>query len=129
MLDVAVMNTYALFIDVHTEYMNDVNQKRRLFLKELVKELVMPHMAWCQKQPALKGHVKEATTKCGLIFSPMINLQVLVLCKNKTSVKFALLQKTAEMSSCCSKYQKPVCEDHSIAVMKEIIKLTQWDKR
>ena len=44
MLDAAVMNAYTLFIGVHPEYMNGVNDKRRLFLKELVKELVMPHM-------------------------------------------------------------------------------------
>ena len=32
----------------------------------------MPHMARRQKQLALKKHVQEAMTKCGLIFSPMI---------------------------------------------------------
>ena len=72
MLDVAVMNAYTLFKGVHPEYMNGVNHKRRLFLKELVKEFAIPHMTWHQKQPALKRHVKEASTKCGLVFSPMI---------------------------------------------------------
>ena len=54
MLDVAVLNAYTLFKGVHPEYMNGVNHKRRLLLKELVKELFMPHMTWRQKQPALK---------------------------------------------------------------------------
>ena len=33
--------------------------------------------------------------------------------------------KDRKVNSCCSKCQKPVCKDHSISVMKEIIKLTQ----
>ena len=45
MLDVVAMNAYTLFIVVHTEYMNGVNHKQRLFLKELLKELVKEHAA------------------------------------------------------------------------------------
>ena len=65
MLDVAVMNAYTLFIDVHTEYMNDVNQKRRLFLKELVKELVMLHMACVRNNRRLKGMSKRQRPSAG----------------------------------------------------------------
>ena len=112
MLDVAVINAYTLFIDLHTEYMNGVNQKRRLFLKVLVKELVMPHMAWRQKQPALKRYVKDAITECGLIFLPMIQLPSTCLLQKQKTCQICRTAKNCY----CSKRQKPMCKDHNISV-------------
>ena len=111
MLDVAVMYTYTLFKGVHPGYMNGVNHKRRLFLKELVKELVMPHMTWRQKQP-----VKEAMTKCGLVFSPMIQPQSACLLQKRKRCQVCPTAKDRKVSSCCSKCQKPVCKDHSSSI-------------
>ena len=116
MLDVAVMNAYTLFKGVHPEYMNGVNHKRRLFLKELVKELVMPHMTWRQKQPALKRHVKEAMTKCGLVFSPMIQPRSACLLQIRKRCQVCPTAKDRKVSSCCSKCQKPLCKDHSSSI-------------
>ena len=113
MLDVAVMIAYTLFKGVHPEYMNDVNHKRRLFLKEPIKELVMPHMTWRQKQTALKRHVKEAMTKCGLVFSPMIQPRIACLLQKRKRCRVCPTAKDRKVSSCCSKCRKPVCKDHS----------------
>ena len=107
------MNAYTLFKGVHPEYMNGVNHKRRLFLKELVKELVMPHMTWCQEQPALKRHVKEAMTKYGLVFSPMIQPRSACRLQKRKRCQVCPTAKDRKVSSCCSKCQKPVCKDHS----------------
>ena len=116
MLDVAVMNAYTLFIGVHIEYINGVNYKRCLFLKELVKELVVPHMTWRLQRPALRRHVKEAMTKCRLIFSPIIQPPNICLLQKQKRCQVCPTAKDRKMSSCCSKCQKPVCKDHSISV-------------
>ena len=119
MLDVAVMNAYTLFNGVHPEYMNGVIHKRRFFLKELVKKLVMPHTTWRQKQPALKRHVKEAMTKCWLVFSLMIQPRSACLLQKRKRCQVCLTAKDRKVSSCCSKCQKPVCKDHSSSITTE----------
>ena len=43
-LDVATLNAYTNFTAQHPDYMGGVTNARRLFIKELGKELIMPHM-------------------------------------------------------------------------------------
>ena len=43
-LDVASLNAYILFTAKHPKFHHGVSYKRRLFLRELVLELVLPHM-------------------------------------------------------------------------------------
>ena len=42
-LDVATLNAYSIFTAQHPDYMGGVTNVRRRFIKELGKELVMPH--------------------------------------------------------------------------------------
>ena len=44
MIDVAALNAYIVFTKKHPNYDTGTTHKRRLFLKDLAKELVMPHI-------------------------------------------------------------------------------------
>ncbi|KAL2095507.1 hypothetical protein ACEWY4_010226 [Coilia grayii] len=67
MLDVATLNAYTSFTTQHPGYMGGVNNARRLFIKELGKELVMPHMKRrMESTPTLQKHIFEAMGRCGL---------------------------------------------------------------
>ena len=67
MLDVATLNAYTYFTAQHPDYMGGVNHARRLFIKELSKELVMPHMKRrMEGMPKLQKHIVEAMERCGL---------------------------------------------------------------
>ncbi|XP_060905369.1 piggyBac transposable element-derived protein 1-like [Labrus mixtus] len=52
MLDVATLNAYTNFTAQHSDYMGGVNNARWLFIKELGKELVMPHGGHAQTPKA-----------------------------------------------------------------------------
>ena len=44
MLDIATLNAYTSFTSQHPGYMSGISNARRLFIKELGQELVIPHM-------------------------------------------------------------------------------------
>ena len=68
LLDVATLNVYTIFMPKNPNFMGGVNSTRRLFIKELVKELVMPHMQrrmeGCCNLPKV---ITEAMERCGVI--------------------------------------------------------------
>ncbi|KAE8289463.1 hypothetical protein D5F01_LYC11164 [Larimichthys crocea] len=67
MLDVATLNAYTSFTAQHPGYMGGVSNARRLFIKELGKELVMPHMKRrMEGTPKLQKHIIEAMGRCQL---------------------------------------------------------------
>ena len=59
--DVATLNAYTNFTAQHPDYMGGVTNARRLFIKELGKELIMPHMKRrMEGTPQLQTHITEA---------------------------------------------------------------------
>ena len=116
MLDVAVMNAYTLFKGVHPEYMKGVNHKRRLFLKELVKELVIPHMTWRQKQPRAHEARQRGNDKVWASFFTHDPTSKCSLLQKQKRCQVCPTAKDCKVSSCCSKCQKPVCKDHSSSI-------------
>lgn len=44
MLDVPTFNSYTNFTPQHPDYMDGASSAHQLFIKELGKELIMPHM-------------------------------------------------------------------------------------
>ncbi|KAM3624864.1 uncharacterized protein V6R79_002933 [Siganus canaliculatus] len=56
MLDVATLNAYTNFTAQHPDYTGGVNNARRLFIKELGKELVKPHMKRRMEGTAKHSH-------------------------------------------------------------------------
>ena len=54
-LDVATLNAYTNFTAQHPDYMGGVTNAQRLFIKELGKELVMPHKRRMEARPTPKS--------------------------------------------------------------------------
>ncbi|KAJ8403677.1 hypothetical protein AAFF_G00350030 [Aldrovandia affinis] len=66
-LGVAALNAYTIFTTQHPEYIGGVSHARRLFIKELGKELVMPYMKRrMEGSTHLHKHITEAMGRCGL---------------------------------------------------------------
>ncbi|XP_027880247.1 piggyBac transposable element-derived protein 4-like [Xiphophorus couchianus] len=67
MLDVATLNAYTNLGAQHPDHMGGASNARRLFIKELGKELVMPHMKRrMEGTPKLQKPIIEAIGRCGL---------------------------------------------------------------
>lgn len=67
MLDVGALNAFTIFPAQHPNYMSGVPNARRLFIKELAKELIMPHMnRRMETSLHLQRHVTEAMATCGV---------------------------------------------------------------
>ena len=63
-LDVATLNAYTNFTAQLPDYMGGVTNARRLFIKELGKELVMPHMKRrMEGTPHLQTHGTDGNGK------------------------------------------------------------------
>lgn len=68
LLDVAILNAYAISMAQSPNFMGCVNNTRRLFIKKLVKEFVIPHM-----QRHMEGHshlakvITGAMRRCGVM--------------------------------------------------------------
>src|SRR4029434_2004150 len=64
-LDVATLNAYTNFTAPHPDYMTNANA-RRLFIKELGKELFMHIKRRMEGMPHLQRHTAEAIGGCGI---------------------------------------------------------------
>ena len=69
MLDIAALNPFTIFKALQPNYMSGVTHVRRLFIKNLTKQLVMPFMIRRQATPSLQKPIKEAMKRCGLTFN------------------------------------------------------------
>ena len=66
-LDVAALNVYTNFTAQHPDDMGGVTNARRLFIKELGKELVKPHMKRrMEGMRHLQKHITETMGRCGI---------------------------------------------------------------
>ncbi|KAE8285601.1 hypothetical protein D5F01_LYC15266 [Larimichthys crocea] len=67
MVDVGALNAFTIFTSHHSDYMGGVPNARRLFIKELAKELIMPYMRRRMETSLhLQRHVTQAMEICGL---------------------------------------------------------------
>ncbi|XP_069823913.1 piggyBac transposable element-derived protein 4-like [Dendropsophus ebraccatus] len=68
MLDVAALNSFIIYTENHPEFHARRKDRRRLFLKDLCHELVMPHMIQRSDVKGLIKQTKEAMKRCGVQF-------------------------------------------------------------
>ncbi|CAJ1066750.1 piggyBac transposable element-derived protein 4-like [Xyrichtys novacula] len=118
MLDVATLNAYTSFTAQQPDYMGGVNNARRLFIKELSKELVMPHMKRrMESTPTLRKHAIEAMGRCGLkrlntaTTQQQDDIRQEVQSKRKRCT-ICPVSKDRKATSCCSQCTRPVCKEH-----------------
>ena len=65
-LDIAALNAYAAFRQVCPNYLSDHCLRRRRFITDLAKTLIMPYMMTRQIIPQLHKATKEAMMRCAL---------------------------------------------------------------
>ncbi|PSN48297.1 hypothetical protein C0J52_19244 [Blattella germanica] len=70
MMDIAAMNGEMVFSVQHPTYHGKRNDKRRLFPKDLVEELVKPQITVRSATPNLPKRTLDAMTRCGLELTP-----------------------------------------------------------
>lgn len=119
-LDVATLNAYTIFTAHHPDYMGGVTNARRLFLKELVKELVMPYMKRrLEGMPLLQSHIIEAMGRCGIEKQntrPQEDIRQEGQSKRKRC-RICPAAKDRKVSSWCSQCTRPVCKEHKHVVV------------
>ena len=114
LLDVAALNAYTIYRQVHPDQQSTGGSRRR-FLINLADSLILPHMKTKQKIPQLQKATKEAKMRCGLSFSntsPPEN----ILQKRK---RCSLCPHTNDrkVKKCYSRCSQPVCPEHSITTI------------
>lgn len=123
MLDVATLNAYTNFTAQHPYYMGGVNNARRLFIKDLGKELVMPHMKRrMEGSPKLQKHIIEAMGRCGLTKQSTATTQQQESTRQEGQRKrkrcvICPVSKDRKVSSWCSQCTSPVCKEHKHQVV------------
>lgn len=123
MLDIATLNAYTNFTAEHPGYMGGVTNARRLFIKELGKELVMPHMKRrMEDTPTLQKHIIEAMGRCGIekqntaTTQPQEDMRQEGPAKRKRCA-ICPSAKDRKASSWCSQCKRPVCKEHKRVVV------------
>ncbi|KAL7856775.1 hypothetical protein SRHO_G00156740 [Serrasalmus rhombeus] len=67
LIDIATLNAYTFFTAQHPEFKSGITNARRLFLKELSKDLVKPHMRnRLEGCPQLQTPIIKAMERCGV---------------------------------------------------------------
>jgi len=69
-IDIAGMNSYILWNSSHSEWERQKNCKRRLYLMELSKALMMPRMQTRSTVPTLRTSVRNVMERCGVRREP-----------------------------------------------------------
>jgi len=116
-VDVACLNAYILFTAKHPKFHHGVSYKRRLFLRELVLELVLPHMKnraegtpWLLKNITaameIIGVSQQAGSTCGQDQGP----------PKKKRCFCCPCSKDHKSRTTCDKCAERVCKEHSRVV-------------
>ncbi|KAI4804290.1 hypothetical protein KUCAC02_025921 [Chaenocephalus aceratus] len=117
-LDVATLNAFTSYTAQHPGYMGSVTNARRLFIKELGKELVMPHMRRRMEGTShLQTHITEAMERCGLKEVSAATTQPQEGQVKRKRCKICPTAKDRKASSWCSKCTSPVCKEHTHVVV------------
>ncbi|KAJ4934868.1 hypothetical protein JOQ06_007649, partial [Pogonophryne albipinna] len=117
-LDVATLNAFTSYTAQHPGYMGGVTNARRLFIKELGKELVMPHMRRRMEGTShLQTHITEAMERCGLKKVSAATTQPQEGQVKRKRCKICPTAKDRKASSWCSKCTSPVCKEHKHVVV------------
>lgn len=112
MMDVAAHNAFLLFIEEHKEYEKNRSDKRRLFLKELAKQMILPYMERRSKNPNLQKSILEDVEK----FIPR-ELTDKPANKKSATKKRCFLCPTKKDRKCdrlCTTCGNPICKEHTI---------------
>ena len=111
-LDIVALNVYTNFRKLHPKYEKSKASKRKLFITELAKSLITPHMKTRQKTPQLQKPTKEAMIRCGLSFACSSAQREAAPQKRKRRT-LCETSRDKKASKVCSKCYRHVCPAHS----------------
>lgn len=114
-LDIATMNAYTFFTAQHPEFKSGITNARRLFLNELSKEVVTPHMrSRLEGRPRLQTPIIEAMRRCGVTKATTQPEERSRQGQQKRKrCEICPSNKDRKVSSQCGKCNAPVCNDPS----------------
>lgn len=115
-LDVACLNAYIIFTSQHPDFHPKQSHKRRLFIKELVKELVIPQMTVrLDTVLNLPKAVLSSMERCGVVTQPAegTSQQTSV---GKKRCHICPSKKDRKSATTCKKCSRHVCKDHSYII-------------
>uniref|UniRef100_UPI00358F8AC9 piggyBac transposable element-derived protein 4-like n=1 Tax=Myxine glutinosa TaxID=7769 RepID=UPI00358F8AC9 len=124
LLDVATLNAYVLYTAQHPEFMQGLMHKRRLFIKELVLELVKPHMQRrLEDNPRLPKNIvtsmeifgvaqQQLRKACGREKGP----------QKKRRCYYCPSNKDRKSSVTCNGCEQHVCKEHSHVVCDKCLR-------
>ncbi|XP_026079604.1 uncharacterized protein LOC113056899 [Carassius auratus] len=118
MLDIAIVNSYSIFIAQHPSFTGGGHNTQRLFIKEIVKELVMPQIHRRREEsPGLSMIILEAMDRCGMpttLSAVSSELQEQSrLNRIRKRCYYCPSERDRKVSKFCSECSRPVCKDHS----------------
>ncbi|XP_050982426.1 uncharacterized protein wu:fj13e08 isoform X1 [Labeo rohita] len=122
MLDIAIVNSHSIFIAQHPSFMGGGHNTQRLFIKELVKELVLPQIHRRREEShGLSMNILEAMDRCGMPTSLSAVSSELQeqSCQNRIRKRcyYCPSGRDRKVSKFCSECSRPVCKDHSHMVV------------
>ena len=128
---IATLNAYTFFTAQHPEFKSGITNARRLFLKELSKELVTPHMrSRLEGCPQLQTPIIEAMERCGVTKATTQPQERSRQGQPKRKrCQICPSNKDRKVNNRCGKCNVRVCNDHS---QKQVVCLNciqWWDKK
>lgn len=120
MLDIAALNAFLLYIHEHPNFENGKSHRRRLFLKELCKALVTPHMVKRSENPYLRKETLEDMKIFITIIKPETENSEPSAKKRRCYVCPSKLGRMSKMI--CSQCKKNICREHSSMICNSCCK-------
>ncbi|XP_061747885.1 piggyBac transposable element-derived protein 4-like [Nerophis ophidion] len=114
-IDIATLNSYTFFTAQHPDFKSGITNARRIFLKELSKELVTPHMrSRLEGCPQLQTPIIEAMERCGVTKAKIQPQERSRQGQPKRKrCQICPSNKDRKVNNSCGKCNVPVCNDRS----------------
>ena len=119
MLDIATINAFTIFKALQSNYITGVTHARRLFIKELTKQLVVPFMRKRQATSLLQKLIKETMMRCGLTFhnADVVQQQQQIPASKRKRYHICPYTKHRKVRCYCSQCHEAVCFEHSVSLV------------
>ena len=117
LLDVAALNAFLIFSTQNSEFEVGKTHKRRLFLRNLAKELVIPQMRRRLRVTTnLRSTVLVAMERCGVRREENVGTVCETPVTKRKRCHYCPSKKDRKSAMVCKKCNKNVCKEHSHVV-------------
>ncbi|XP_067278005.1 piggyBac transposable element-derived protein 4 [Pseudorasbora parva] len=119
MLNIAIVNSFSIFNAQQPSFTGGGRNTQRMFIKELVKELVEPQIHRRREEShGLSKNTLEAMGRCGVPTSlSAVTSEIQVQNRRRKRCYYCRSARDRKVSSYCCECSKPVCREHSHIVV------------